>query len=277
MKKLLLMSVLLLALPFAAAEIETYNADFTVSLGRVFVEEQIMLSQNGNFAFDLPEDAAQINLAVDGKSKQYSANIFGKSISVSYFTEAFLERNNFLTELVYPDKIKNLSVKVVLPANSVLEAPYSEETAGSNSIFPKPTQLTTDGQHIIIIWKRENLDKGDSLPILVKFKEKADYTYLIYILIILIIAIVAVAWRIISRKPKTIVRKEDQLEKHLKGDEEQIVNILKQRENQCEQGTLRVITGFSKAKLSGLLKELEDRKIIHKELRGKKNLVFLKK
>jgi uncharacterized membrane protein len=66
------------------------------------------------------------------------------------------------------------------------------------------------------------------------------------------------------------------IENHLKEDEEQVVNILKQREGNCEQGTLRVITGFSKAKLSGLLMELEARKIVHKEKRGKKNLVFLK-
>jgi uncharacterized membrane protein len=54
------------------------------------------------------------------------------------------------------------------------------------------------------------------------------------------------------------------------------VTILREREGKCEQGTLRVITGFSKAKLSGLLKELDERRIVHKEKRGKKNLVFLK-
>ena len=60
-------------------------------------------------------------------------------------------------------------------------------------------------------------------------------------------------------------------------DEEQIITILKNKEGSCEQGTLRVITGFSKATLSRLLSELETRNVIHKEKRGKKNLVFLKK
>ncbi len=66
------------------------------------------------------------------------------------------------------------------------------------------------------------------------------------------------------------------IEGYLKEDEEQVVTILKQREGSCEQGTLRVITGFSKAKLSVLLKELEERNVIFKEKRGKKNLVFLR-
>ncbi|MFO8016290.1 MAG: hypothetical protein R6U32_04245 [Candidatus Woesearchaeota archaeon] len=76
---------------------------------------------------------------------------------------------------------------------------------------------------------------------------------------------------------KPVETEKGSFEGHLKEDEEQVVNILKQREGRVEQGTLRIITGFSKAKLSGLLKELEDRKIVHKEKRGKKNLVFLKK
>jgi uncharacterized membrane protein len=64
--------------------------------------------------------------------------------------------------------------------------------------------------------------------------------------------------------------------KHLKDDEQQIVRILKKRKGSCEQGTLRVVTGFSKASLSRLISELEARKIIYKEKRGKKNLIFLK-
>ena len=70
---------------------------------------------------------------------------------------------------------------------------------------------------------------------------------------------------------------ETDISEHLKEDEQQIISILKMKEGSCDQGTIRVITSFSKAKLSGLLKELEERKIIHKEKRGKKNLVFLKK
>lgn len=67
------------------------------------------------------------------------------------------------------------------------------------------------------------------------------------------------------------------IEKHLKENEKIIINILKQRNGQAEQGTLRVISGFPKASLSRILKELEERKVVYKEKRGKKNIVFLKK
>ena len=75
------------------------------------------------------------------------------------------------------------------------------------------------------------------------------------------------------RKPE----KELDILKHLKEDEQQIIRILEQKEGSCEQGTLRIITDFSKAHLSRLLMELESRKIIHKEKKGKKNIVYLKK
>ena len=65
-------------------------------------------------------------------------------------------------------------------------------------------------------------------------------------------------------------------EKHLKEEEKQVVNILKQRESQAEQGTLRIVSGLPKSTLSRILKELEERNIIYKEKRGKKNMVFLR-
>ncbi|MBD3310685.1 hypothetical protein GF351_05710 [Candidatus Woesearchaeota archaeon] len=68
---------------------------------------------------------------------------------------------------------------------------------------------------------------------------------------------------------------EEMLE-HLKEDEKQIIRVLRLKEGSCEQGTLRIATNFSKAKLSRILMELEQRRIVYKEQRGKKNVVFLK-
>jgi len=73
------------------------------------------------------------------------------------------------------------------------------------------------------------------------------------------------------KEPKPVVA-----EQYLKEEEKQIVNVLKERERSCEQGTLRVVTGMPKSTLSRILKELEDRNIIRKEKRGKKNIVFLR-
>lgn len=69
---------------------------------------------------------------------------------------------------------------------------------------------------------------------------------------------------------------DEGLDRYLKEDEKKVVTILRQREGICSQSTLRVVGDFSKATLSRLLTELEQRNIIKKEKRGKKNLVILK-
>ncbi len=69
---------------------------------------------------------------------------------------------------------------------------------------------------------------------------------------------------------------EDEVEKHLKEDERVIVRILRQREGKCEQGTLCIVSNFSKATLSRLLGELEMRGIVRRDRQGKKNMVYLR-
>ncbi|MBI1969923.1 hypothetical protein HYS48_04480 [Candidatus Woesearchaeota archaeon] len=64
--------------------------------------------------------------------------------------------------------------------------------------------------------------------------------------------------------------------KYLKEDEKVILRVLQTKRGKLSQARLRIITNFSKAKLSRLLKELEDRGIVIKEKAGKQNLVFLK-
>jgi len=283
MKKLVIFFILvgiLAIIPQAFAEISQFSIDFTISVGKVYVVQEVLYENKSEFGIEIPEDATEISLAVDGSNyKIPDSRIFkvsGRDIKLVYLTKQFIDKNNFLIELTFPDKIKNLSVTLNVPSYMELAKPLEQKTLASNAIFPKASSITTDGQRIIISWERNNLEKNDSISFLVMLKKKPDYSYIAYILAAVVIILVIY---IVLRKPKTKVivkTRTAKIEEHLKEDEEQIVKILKSREGQCEQGTLRVVTGFSKAKLSGLLKELEDRKIIYKEKRGKKNIVFLK-
>ena len=276
MKKSVIFLLALLLLPFAFAEIEQYNIDFTISVGKVYVVQEAVYETEQEFEFDFPADVREPEIIIDGEERE---NGTGKTFTSKYVTERFIDNKNFVMELEYPEDIEYLRITLTLPSNLELLEPVQQETLSSDAIFPNPTDITTDGQRITLIWEKNNLEAGDSIPVLVRLKEKKDYSYLAYLLIIAGIVIAVLAYFIIRRKPKvqTVVKtRTRKLEEHLKEDEAQIVRILKSRGGECEQGTLRVVTGFSKAKLSGLLMELEARKIIHKEKRGKKNLVFLK-
>jgi predicted transcriptional regulator len=71
-------------------------------------------------------------------------------------------------------------------------------------------------------------------------------------------------------------KQENNVDRYLKEDERIIINVLRMKHNSCSQATLRVVTDFSKARLSRLLTELEERGVIYKEQQGRKNIITLK-
>ena len=299
--KLLIIAVLfVLASSLSYAQsFESYDIQFHIAFNNVVVKEIMVLENpvSGNMAFDLPKDRKGLSVSIDGESinpqvYEDSLNLdlsSAKTIEISYVTKELLEQNDFIASFKAPYNISSLHIELFLPENTILLMPLSDADIGSGSAYPKPSEATTDGQSITLKWDFSSVLKGEEKRLFVRYKKQASYSYIIFSIMLVILIVIGFAAFIITRRPKIkeadkvvekIVEKpieqEKGFEKHLKEDEEQVVNILKQREGQCEQGTLRVITSFSKAKLSGLLKELEDRKVVYKEKRGKKNLVFLK-
>ncbi|MBU0535676.1 MAG: hypothetical protein KKE20_01830 [Nanoarchaeota archaeon] len=296
----ILSGVFLLSSPVHAQSIDEYSLSFHLAYGNTVVEETMIFKEpvSGNILLNLPSNRQGLLVKVDGNTitQDISGNILNlklvssKEVEINYVSDDFIEGNDFIAAFKAPDDISNLTVSVTLPENAVLVKPLSDSTVQSGSAYPKPSSSTTDGQSISLIWTFHDLNKDDEKSFFVMYQNQTSYSYLIGIIILLIIIVAGFVSYLFLRKTREAEKTVDKIaekpaehtpdrgafEKHLKEDEEQIVNILKQRENKCEQGTLRVITGFSKAKLSGLLKELEDRKIIHKEKRGKKNLVFLR-
>ncbi len=292
MKKLFLVLIALLIITsVSAADIDTYTAEFNLVKNKAVVDINIEFPTKiaGTYEFQLPSDQTALSVYIDGKPALYNleANnlkltLNGNSkISFNYVTEEFTDKSNFLISFTPNYNINNLNLKLVLQEGATLEKPLTDADINSGSIYPLPTKATTDGKNLIFIWERENLTPEDEVSIFAQIKPKTNYSQptIILIIIILIITTSIITIKKLKKpeKEKIIIKKEDHVEKHLKPDEEQIINVLKLKEGSCEQGTLRIATDFSKAKLSRLLKELEERKVIKKEKRGKKNLIFLKK
>jgi uncharacterized membrane protein len=273
-----------------------YQINMYIAYNKVLVESAMLFSeeQTTNFSIELPLDAREIINEVD--KFEYPAildsnNLLfylneNKYVKYSYITEDMLERNSFIASMTVPFDTENLRIKLALPEKAILEKPLRNGAVAGSSVYPQPKILETDGQAITVVWEFDDLKKDEEIALYVKYREPADYiTPLIFIISSIIILLIILYMLYHSKhkkkaKTRTIIRDvkkpESGIEKHLKEDEEQVINVLKLKEGRCEQGTLRIATGFSKAKLSGLLKELEERKVIHKEKRGKKNLVFLK-
>jgi flagellar basal body-associated protein FliL len=77
-------------------------------------------------------------------------------------------------------------------------------------------------------------------------------------------------------KAEDAVERKADFERYLKEDERIVINVLRMKGNSCSQATLRVVTDFSKARLSRLLAELESRGIVTKVQDGRRNMVTLK-
>jgi uncharacterized membrane protein len=300
---LILFSLLLVA-GVSARPYESYTADFTIVESDVVVNMVLKFenSETGTFYLSIPEDARTIDLYIgqsaaeplieDGKLKIDLRST--KEVGLSYVTKYFLDKNNFLINFQASDTIKDLKLQVTLPEGALLKKPIVRGDVTSGSIFPKPDSALTDGRNMIFVWEKADVAKDDEVSIFVQYKLNGSYALktVIFLLIFLAAAIGYLYYKKFGfmfvkpeKEPEKAPiapkekepEKEPEILKHLKEDEQQIIRILKQKEGKCEQGTIRVVANFSKAHLSRLLMELEARKIIYKEKRGKKNLVFLKK
>ena len=291
-KLLLILFALILAANLSyALNIDRYNAEFNIVKNKVVVDISIDFPTKvaGTYNFQLPPDQEALSVYIDDKKASYDLkennlklNIDGNSkISFNYVTQEFIDKTNFLINMKFKYNINNLKIKLVLPEGAALKKPMIERGITSGSIYPKPTQETTDGRSLIFIWEKQDIKQGDEISIFTQIQPKTNYFPIIFTSVAIILIITGLILILTKKKKpepkeKTRTKREDLVEKHLKPDEEQIVKVLRLKQGSCEQGTLRVITNFSKAKLSRLLMELEERKIVYKEKRGKKNLVFLK-
>ncbi len=273
----------------SAAEIKTYSASFTMSGNNVVVQTDVIFynKTTKSLEFSLPQDYSGLSVYLDSKPVEIipTDNVLkidakqNTRVSFNYVTSEFIDKTNFLMNMKLNYDADNVLVTLTLSEGAALKKPIKQGDLTSGSIYPMPTDAKTDGRSLIFYWLETDVKKGDEISIFAQVDEGKMPWIWISVLAIVIAAFVSVIAYIWVKKPKkeVIVEKQDLVEKHLKEDEEPILNVLKLKGGSCEQGTLRIATGFAKATLSRLLTELEERNVIYKEKRGKKNLIFIKK
>lgn len=257
MKKYLLL--LLLVVPLVSA----YQLEYTVESTNVLT---ILNIQSKGFDYELPADYKTLTLKQDNQKiePEIIANILKVpkgNIELSFITKTYLEKGKtkyFVTETELPEQ-KNSIIKLYLPQEATLD-----------ESFPKQTNLETNGKQIILVWKTDK-----NIILFVKYNERKKYELFIIPLVVLILILLY----FLRKKPKIIKKTKTitaKAENYLKDDEKKIISALKKKQGECEQATLRIITDFSKAHLSRLLMELEQRNLIKKIKKGKKNIIRLK-
>ncbi len=274
-----------------------------------YVRFQNMININET-ALEFPDNAKSLSIMFDntniGLDDYYvyvnSSSLFFKELTTEYVIPLTLNNGDIINYAIPAYDSKIYMIKVFLSDDMKLLS--NPKTGIRESIFPSPSQITSDGISIIIIWEYKDIKKNDGKAFFIKTASIEDSrNVMIYVSIIFFILLATIGYLIFysySKKNKNEI-KDDKIAKekkittekkqnkasneqknhnfileHLKEDEKQVIEILKTKNGECEQGTIRFLGNFSKATLSRILMELEARKIIYKEQKGKKNIIRLK-
>ncbi|MDY6776603.1 MAG: hypothetical protein SVQ76_00695 [Candidatus Nanohaloarchaea archaeon] len=167
---------------------------------------------------------------------------------------------------------RKVRVRAVLPEGfgvlESMEQPYT----------PSDARIGSEGRRIYIEWINRNVSLGDTLEYSVKYEELAvlekialrQITVLLAIAVLLLTAAVVYAWRR-QREEKTIAS----VFPVLKEDEKEVLRYMIDNEGEVEQREMVSRMDYSKAKISRLVSDLEDRNLIEKEKQGRINVVKL--
>ena len=197
------------------------------------------------------------------------------SIKVSYtLSDAIEVKKNdliYTRELVYPN-VKNLIFRIKLPQA------YGVNSEDISSIIPEPTYLQSDGKRIIVLWEM----KSPQTPTMFKIKYSSlvqnngfGTTILIplaFVMICLISIGVFLFYRSSHKEPDVKIPPS-----LLSEDEMIICDILKNEGGKMKQKRLSSLTGFSKAKITKILTNLEKKELIEREPIGRTFVITLKK
>ncbi|MCL7415596.1 MAG: hypothetical protein M8349_05995 [ANME-2 cluster archaeon] len=164
------------------------------------------------------------------------------------------------------DYILKLPVGYIIP----------DEKDASFFIHPKPKNIYSDGQRIILLWEQRNVDNDFEISVMM---EPAHPSWSIFplltwsvVLIILLGAGYLYYTKMTRKQSAAAAVSYPALVEH----EKVVVELLRKANvNVMWQKQIQVESGFSKVKLSRLLQSLEKRGVIRKEAWGNTNKIHL--
>ena len=281
MKKILVFIVFMLFFIFLVKTISATNAETDYYIYEKNILVRHYFDSASELELRLPKDFTVLEINSEYKleesSKYYLIKInSANNLSIKYITQSMVSKSKNRYSFVsrnYLNKMQN--VRLVLPESAVI--------LEDGLVFPEPDLISSDGRSIILTWNDYN-----EKQIIVDYeflKDKKFIQYSIILIIIIIFALYLILQRkIFKRKIKKLKgknkktnTKSEAIEEHLIESEKAIISELKKSEkNQLWQKHLQTKTGFSKAKLSRVIRNLESRNLIQKIPMGNTNKIKLK-
>ena len=277
MKKILVLGIFLIFLVGTiSATIET---DYYINEKKVLVRH--FLDSTSDLELRLPKDFSNLEINLEYKLEEFSKYYLIKinstnNLYIKYITQSMIDKSKDRYSFVSRDYLnKTQNIRLVLPESAIL--------LEDGLVFPEPDLISSDGRSVILIWEDYN---EKQIVIDYEFlEEKTFIWYFIILIIILSFVLYLVFQRKIFKKKiekikgknKKTNTKSEAIEEHLIESEKAVISELKKAEkNQLWQKQLQTKIGFSKAKLSRTIRNLESRNLIQKIPLGNTNKIKLK-
>lgn len=281
--------VFFLSMPISLAQ-EILNYDISVKLEKDAAEEEIsVLLYNQNyyslktFSYSLRADATSIEVYDDKGALDFNITADRGIVIRSKFREPL--NPNATTRLAIrftvpravrkagseyifspvfslPPGTDEFRLKIRLPEGMGLPRPISEDS-GFTDVVPIPDDVSSDGKAIILEWRRINID-GD-FAVYVRFTRPYMQNNLYIAALISAIFILALYAKWSRRKHAPM---------NVSEDESRVLELIRSKQGIAQKEIVEN-TGFSKAKVSGIVSSLEKKGLIWKKRIGLENRLYL--
>ncbi|NJE10635.1 MarR family transcriptional regulator [Thermococcus sp. MAR1] len=191
-------------------------------------------------------------------------------ISLSLITRGMVSESNGREQFTYYIRFSQpvgvFHMQLLVPKGYAILSP----------IIPSPDRVESSTDRLLLEWKRSNVRSGDEFYFIVGFsgeitvpRPPSPWLYVGVFIIGLLIGGGSVYGYVLYRE-----RKREEEKVHLRSDEEKILALL--REGPVLQSELTDKLGVSKAKVSIILREMEEKGLITRVKEGRTYRVFLK-
>jgi DNA-binding transcriptional ArsR family regulator len=279
---LLLLLVVLLSLQAVIAKVEYFGIDAQI-IDDTNANIKFMIYKAREFSFrfygNIRNISSNVDCFVDGELI-YCRSENETAINIQILSDIVARAGNtysFNIQIELKEDVNRVTSLVTLPIGMIIK--------DEKEIFPSNFRTLSNGRNILVYWELENVSSNQPLSFRVRYQSvqpSSEVFGKFYLLIfILVIALFFVSFYAIKKRRVIVkkivrVRPEKILVEALDEYERKVYEIVREA-GKIKQNEIVSKTGFSKARVSRVLKSLAERKLVKVEKRGRTNIVEILK
>ncbi len=197
-------------------------------------------------------------------------NVNAQNIRITFYSDNLIKNRNGILILSFgipiTDLINSTEVRVELPEGYVITS--DKKLNGEKSFYPGNGVIGSSGRTIYIDWKFSRPKIGEYMRFYVYYEPASKNNF--WLISVFVLIAIAGSFLIVS----AMKNRSKMVLAALSNDEKKIMEMILKNKNLYQRDIVRE-TGFSKAKVSRILKNFEERGLIKRERRGRKSKIKL--